>query len=100
MNNLKKAMNTAISKVAKGVKELDEAVRRLEKKAEDKGYVVNLDTLNTHRLLTTINEAGKKAKCCCGWKYADKNFKWTSEAPTDRKTTCGSCLPALRASLP
>ena len=98
VNNTKRAMNTAISKVAKGVKELDDAVKKLENKSEDKGYIINLET-NTHRLLTTINESGEKAKCCCGLKCADKEFWWTP-TPFDRNTTCGTCLPALRASLP
>ena len=100
IKKLRKALDRSIHTVAEEVKQLEDTIKMVEKKLIFKGYVINNDTGATHRVLTTINERGSRANAFCGWKYAHKDFKLTEDAPTERKATCGTCLPALRATLP
>ena len=88
-----------ISAVASEVKQLEDAVKAMDQKMITKGYVRNRETGAVHRVLTTLNESGFRASACCGWKYARRDFELQQQAPTTRKTTCGTCLAALRATL-
>jgi hypothetical protein len=35
----------------------------------------------------------------CGWKFGNKNFRWTDDAPTQEENVCDRCLPDLKANL-
>ena len=100
MVQVKKALGKTIGVVAREVQQLREAVEPMERNIAPKGFVVNLDTGSTHKILTTVNERGNKAMSFCGWKYARRDFKVVADLPTRRKATCGTCMPGLRASLP
>ena len=78
---------------------LNKVVKEMELKNVPKRYVRNLATNVTHRMLTSMEEFGVKAKALCGWKYPKGEFELLPDAPARRSETCDTCLPALRASL-
>ena len=100
IKNIKRSMKNSLANVAKEVKALDDAVKKMEERSVNKGYIKNTETHKVHKTLTTINEAGYNAKTCCGWDYADKPFKWQDQPPTVRSEVCGTCLGAYKATLP
>ena len=99
IKKLRKALDKNIEKVQKEVQQLEDALKALELRMEPKRYVINMDTNRTHRVLTTVDEAGLYASTVCGYKYATRRAKLTNEPPTRKKETCGTCLNELRAVL-
>ena len=99
IKRMKRALDTTINAVAAEVKQLENAVKLMDEKMVNKGFVRHRETGAVHRILTTINEAGFRASACCGWKYGQRDFELQTSAPTTRRTTCGTCLAALRATL-
>ena len=75
-------------------------VAKLDRMAQPKKYVRNRKTGIVHRILCSYEDVGLDALTCCGWGYGRCKVSLEAEAPTVRKQTCKSCLPALRASLP
>ena len=99
VKKLRKALDKHIGEVQNEVQQLEDALKALELRMEPKKYVINLDTNRTHRVLTTVDEAGLYASTVCGYKYATRRAKLTNEPPTKKKETCGTCLNELRAVL-
>ena len=94
-----KIMKTELPKYEAEIRDLNTLIQRTRHELGPRTYVMNTKTQVVHRIGTTIEEAGLHARTLCGWRYAAKG-KLSVDAPTVRKKTCDTCLPALRASLP
>ena len=99
IKKLGQAFDKNIGKVQKGVQQFEDALRALELRMEPNKYVIHIETSRTHRVLTTVDEAGLYANTVCGYKYATRRAKLTNEPPTKKKETCGTCFNELRAVL-
>ena len=98
----KKSMKKLEDQLVKQNAELEsinKAIKEMETKNTPKRYVRNNATNVTHRMITSMEEFGVKAKDLCGWKYAKGDVELLLDAPGRRSETCDTCLPALRASL-
>ena len=91
-------MKTDLQKYEVEIRELNSLIERTNHELGPRTYVTNTKTQVVHRIGTTIEEAGLHARTLCGWRYVAKG-KLSVDAPTVRKKTCDTCLPALRASL-
>ena len=92
-------MKKVLQKYEAEIKELSALVEKTRHELGPRSYVTNTKTQVVHRVGTTIQEAGLHARTLGGWRYASKGAL-SMVAPTVRKKTCDTCLPALRASLP
>ena len=99
VRSIKSAVDVAMAKVTEEVKELDMLVRRIQHETRPARYLRNRTTNKVHRILCGYEEAGPSAITHCGWKYAGQTVAVEQDAPTIYKQVCGTCLPALKASL-
>ena len=93
-------MKRELTKYTAEISELHELVLKTRRELGPRLFVENRKTGVFHRVATKIEEAGMDSKTLCGWKYARGSMRLHTEAPTVRKLTCDTCLPALRAALP
>ena len=56
-------------------------------------------TDKVRRILCGYEEAGASAIARCGWEYAGQKVAVEKDAPKLYEEVCGTCLPALKASL-
>ena len=103
----KVSMTKSIKKLAEQLKvytaELDDLrkqIKLLDKRPLAKSYTINPRSGITHRILTSYEDAGIDARTFCKWPYIRQGGVLTADPPTARQTTCDTCLPALKASLP
>ena len=89
-------MEKAVTKMAADFRRLEDMVSKMEKLARPRSYVRNRKTGIVHRVLCGFDEVGADALTYCGWGYGHCKVSLEADAPTLRKHTCKSCLPALR----
>ena len=83
-----------------------EELRRLENMIKDREvasrparYVRNLKTKIVHRIAGSFDTMGMQAITFCHWPYIRARTQMLTSPPTSRSECCGTCMPALRASL-
>ena len=71
--------------------ELDDHIKAVEFKIQPLPLVLNTDTMCIHKVLTTVEEAGTRARAKCSWKYALGQFRLCSWAEGEGREKCGTC---------
>ena len=71
--------------------ELEEHIKAVESKMRPLPLVLNTETRCIHKVLTTSDEAGLKARATCSWKYAMGQFRLCSWAEGEGLDKCGTC---------
>ena len=100
MTRTMKQLSDQLAQHTTELEELKKQIKILDKRPLARCYTVNPRTKVTHRVLTSFEDAGIQAKTFCKWPYIQAGGSLTAEAPTTRSTTCDTCLPQLKASLP
>ena len=100
----KKKIEASLKKeLMKTAEELDllrDMIKRVSRECAPRRFVTNAKSHITHRVAAGFEEAGLKARTLCGWKFARSDVIMSVDPPKERKKTCDTCLPALRATLP
>ena len=74
-------------------------VKKIQVETRPARYLRNRVTNKVHRILCGYEEAGPSAITHCGWKYAGQKVAVEKNAPRTYPEVCGTCMPALKASL-
>ena len=79
---------------------LESLIKKVEAANKPKKYLLNKSTGSKHRIAAGFDEVGRACPTFCGWRYVNAPVTSTEDAPTFREECCGTCMPALRETLP